>query len=166
MNWHALYILFLSQSEDPRDHEFIRAGLADAARYGLTVRTAAFASALIEIDGREAIEHLTELYLRNPDRRPEELAAIHAALRVHGDEGRPELRPLVVSAYGALLKKQPDLAATARIRSHLRAAAAAEDSTPTAETASMAPMIAIVAGLLLIPLLLAFQGRSKAAQAA
>ena len=110
MEWHALYILFLSRSEDPRDHEFIRDGLADVARYNLATRTAPFATALIEIDGAAAIEKLTELYLRNPDRRPEEFAAIHAALKIHGNEGSPGLRDSIVAAYGQLLERQPSLA--------------------------------------------------------
>ena len=197
MKWHALYILFLSQSDDPRDHEFIRNGLADVARYGLATRAAAFATALIEIDGPAAIERLAELYLGAEKRRPEELAALHAALMTHGNEGQPELLDPIVAAYARLLERNPalapdladdltrwqrfdhaeafsryltdttpDLAATARIRGHLRAAAEATAPGPSAQPARLAPIFVIAGGMLLVPLLLAVNGRSKAAQAA
>lgn len=110
MEWHALYILFLGQSEDPRDRQHIRNELARCAEYKLVTRTAAWATALVEIDGLDGVERLSELYLRNPGRRAEELAAIHAALRVHADEGPPELRERVVVAYGSLLERNPSLA--------------------------------------------------------
>ena len=110
VEWHSLYILFLAQSEDPRDQEFIRQEMADTARFGLSIQTAAWATALIEIDGRDGIQKLSELYLGDADRRPEEITAIHAAFRVHGNNGSVKLRDRVVAAYGKLLKKQPGLA--------------------------------------------------------
>lgn len=111
MEWHALYILFLAQSEDPRDHEFIRGELEDAARYGLSIQTAAWATALIEIDGMAGLQRVRKLYLEKPDRTRKEISAIHAALRVHGDEGKPELRDPIIALYGELLKTHPFIAA-------------------------------------------------------
>ncbi|BCX49645.1 hypothetical protein HAHE_35530 [Haloferula helveola] len=197
MKWHALYILFLGKSDDPRDHEFIRKGVTDSARYGLATRTAAFATALIEIDGPAAIDRLTELYLGESERRPEELAALHATLMTHGNEGTPELRDALVAAYGKLLARAPslapdladdltrwqrydhaeafsallaettpDLTATARIRNHLRASASVSKPSSTIEPGNTTTVLAVAGGLLLIPLLLAFNGRSKQPQAA
>jgi|GEM_PF-421469 len=134
IEWQALYILLLAQHDHPDDHELIHAKVTRNAKWSLTLQTAAWATALIEIDGADGIDRLSELYLGEAEREPEELAAIHAALRVHGNEGRPELREPVVAAYGKLLEHHPSLAAdladdltkwnrfdhTAAFTSHLR----------------------------------------------
>lgn len=186
MEWHALYILFLSQSENQRDHDYIREGLQNAARYNLARRAAPFATALIEIDGDAGIKLLSDLYLSEPGRRPEEIAAIYAALKVHGNEGRPELRDSIVNTYEEILKLSPalapdiaddlthwkrfnhtdalskvlteqslDLAATARIRSHLKAA---QEAVTPAQGKNDSPgplnMLAIIGALLLLPLVM------------
>ena len=110
MEWHALYILMLAQSDHPDDHQLIHDKLERNAHWGFSLQTAAWATALIEIDGPAGIERLSELYLSETEREPVELAAIHAALRVHGDQGSSELRDPVVAAYGRLLERAPALA--------------------------------------------------------
>ncbi|MFN0129307.1 MAG: hypothetical protein ACKV19_21785 [Verrucomicrobiales bacterium] len=110
IEWHALYILLLAQSEDLADRQFIRDQVESNARYSTTLQTAAWATALVEIDGEKGVRRLTELYLDHSNRTPEEFAAIHAALRVHGDQGNTELRNLIVSTYRKLLGTHPALA--------------------------------------------------------
>lgn len=110
IEWQALYILLLAQSDHPADHRMIREKVERNARVGIILQTAAWATALIEIDGTAGIERLSELYLGETEREPEELAAIHAALRVQADKGNPGLRETVVAAYGRLLDRAPALA--------------------------------------------------------
>jgi hypothetical protein len=110
IEWHALYILLLAQSENPTDQQFIRDQLKTNARYSTTLQTAAWATAIVEIDGEQGVQRLSELYLGADSRTPVEYAAIHAALRVHGDQGKPELRDPIVAAYRKLLGSHPPLA--------------------------------------------------------
>jgi hypothetical protein len=110
IEWHSLYILLLARSENPADRELIRDQLESNARYSTTLQTAAWATALIEIDGKKGIGRLSKLYLGDSKRTPEESSAIHAALRVHGDQGKTELRDSIVTAYGELLERHPALA--------------------------------------------------------
>lgn len=110
IEWHALYILLLAQSENPTDQQFIRDQFESNARYSTTLQTSAWATAMVEIDGEKGVQRLSELYLDHSQRTPQEYAAIHAALRVHGDQGNPELRNPIVSAYRELLANHPALA--------------------------------------------------------
>lgn len=196
MEWHALYILLLAQSEHPDDQMLIRERVESGARWAGTMHTAAWATALIEIDGDTGIERLAELFLSGTERSSKELAAIHAALRVHADEGRPELRDPVVALYGKLLERSPglapdladdltkwqrfdhaaafvallkeapqsfDLAATSRIRAHLRAADPVTRSTsrpkPVLEEFSSGAVFALVGGLLILVIAIPWAGR-------
>lgn len=110
IEWHALYILLLSQSDHAADQEFVRKQVESNARYATTLQAAAWATAMIEIDGEKGVRRLSELYLGDSKRTPEESSAIHAALRVHGDQGKTELRDSIVTAYGELLERHPALA--------------------------------------------------------
>ncbi len=109
LEWHALYILFLSQSENPSDHERIRREIAEAADYRLATQTAAWATAFIEIDGPEAVAQLGDWY-GNPKRRPEEWKAVLAALAVQGREADRALQDPIVGLMGRLLAADPSLA--------------------------------------------------------
>lgn len=111
MEWHALYILFLARGGNESDKQRIRDEIAGCAEFGLVTQTAAWATALIEIDGRAGIDRLAELYLGSSNRSPKEITALHAALKVHGDKGPSEPREAVISAYGTLLQKYPAIAA-------------------------------------------------------
>lgn len=108
--WHALYILMLAQTGDPRDHERIRESVRSAQRFGITSQIAAWATAWIEIDGESALEALAGWYLRNPDRKPEEVRAVLAALSVHGTDGHVDLRERIGEAYRELLAIHPAMA--------------------------------------------------------
>ncbi|MEM9018404.1 MAG: hypothetical protein AAGC68_15425, partial [Verrucomicrobiota bacterium] len=55
LEWHALYILFLGKSGHPEDREKIREEMGEAAEFHLTTRTAAWATAFLEIEGANGI---------------------------------------------------------------------------------------------------------------
>ena len=60
--WHALYILFLAQSEVEDDRERIRKSIRSGAEFGLSLQLAAWATAYVEIDEEEAIDFITARY--------------------------------------------------------------------------------------------------------
>jgi len=109
LEWHALYILFLSQSDHPADRERIRDQIADAADFHLAKQTPAWATAFIEIDGVAAVEQLAAWYLE-PTRRPEERQAVLSAITVQGDRAAPALRDAIVGLMDGLLDRDPALA--------------------------------------------------------
>ncbi|MCP4010487.1 MAG: hypothetical protein GY726_13375 [Proteobacteria bacterium] len=63
IEWHALYILLLGVDAKPADEKRIRAAMARRAQFDQTLNLSAWATALIEIDGEEAIEWLEAVYL-------------------------------------------------------------------------------------------------------
>jgi hypothetical protein len=69
----------------------------------------AWATAFIEIEGVGAIEFLEARYFRKP-RRVGELREVVAALSVHGNSGRTELRDRIVAGYEVLLTQMPAMA--------------------------------------------------------
>lgn len=108
--WHSLYILLLAQSEDSADRDLIRDSFASTARFNLSLRLAAWATALIEIQEEEGVAEIEERYFRNATRKPEELQAVLQALSVHGTNGHTHLRDRIVAAYGTLLENHPSMA--------------------------------------------------------
>jgi hypothetical protein len=110
IDWHPLYILLLAQSDAPADRELIRDSFESAARFGSTLRLAAWATALIEIQEEKAVAEIEKLYFRNTARKPEELKAVLQALSVHGTNGHTHLRARIVAAYGTLLENHPSMA--------------------------------------------------------
>lgn len=111
VEWHALYILLLAQSEDARDREFIAESFHSAVRFGSTVQLAAWATAFIELHGAEAIDLIEAEYFHNPSRSAKELVEIAKALSVHGTNGSAALRDRIVVAYGLLLAMNPGMTA-------------------------------------------------------
>lgn len=111
LEWQALYILLLGLSDHPADGELIRERIARSARTSSTFQLAAWATALVELDGTAGIHTLRDLYLGNTSRRTDEIAAIRDALRVQGDAERSNLMDTIVTTYGELMARHPDFAA-------------------------------------------------------
>ena len=109
MDWHALYILLLAQSEDARDREFISEAFRSAARFGSTGQLAAWATAFIELEGAAAIEAIETEYFRNTRHSAKELQEIIKALSVHGTNGSPALRDRIVASYETVVTLSPTL---------------------------------------------------------
>lgn len=109
IEWHALYILLLAQSEDKRDQQFIRESFDSAAKFEITIRLAAWATAYIELDGNEALRKIEELYFGNSGRSETEIRIILQAISLHGTNGDTDLRDRIVESYGSLITHYPSV---------------------------------------------------------
>jgi len=110
LEWQPLYILLLGVDAEPQDQEMIRAAMAIRARIDQPRNLSAWATALIEIDGKEAIDWLEAVYLSAPDRDPDTVLEIVKALSVHGARRQPGLRGRIAESYGVLIQTHPSLA--------------------------------------------------------
>ncbi len=109
MEWHALYILLLAQSEEAEDRVLIESSMRSAARFGTTTRLAAWATAYIEQREAEAIDYIEGEYLSTKQRSKMELQEIAKALSVHGGSGHTHLRDRIVVSYRKLLAREPSM---------------------------------------------------------
>jgi hypothetical protein len=73
----------------------------------LTTNLAAWASALIEIDGMKPVEYLEEHYCQRSDRTLDELGEVFKAFALHGTEDTVELRDRIITACHVLLQTHP-----------------------------------------------------------
>ncbi len=110
IEWHALYILLLGVDAKPADEKRIRAAMARRAQFDQTLNLSAWATALIEIDGEEAIEWLEAVYLGKPGRDPDTVLEIVKALSVHGARGRSGQQRRIAESYERLIQTYPSLA--------------------------------------------------------
>jgi len=110
VEWRALHILLLAQSEDARDKKFIVDAFLSAARNGSSIQLGAWATAFIEVEGARAVEVIETQYHRQAHRRVEELRPIVAALSVHGTSGDAQLRDRIVASYEVLLAQHLSMA--------------------------------------------------------
>ena len=110
IEWHALYILLIALSEDPRDTEFIRDAFLNAARFGTYIRLAAWTTAYLEIEPDEALTAISDAYFSDPDRSQKELHAVVQAISVHGQSGHVHMRDRFVQEYETLLENHPEMA--------------------------------------------------------
>ena len=108
--WHPLYILLLAQGGEPRDHQLIAGKVRSAEESKRTLHLAAWVTAWIEIDPKDALEFVERHYLANGLREAGEIRAISRALSVHGNRGHVHLRDRIVGAYRQILGRQPGLA--------------------------------------------------------
>ena len=111
MEWWALHILLLGQSGDERDRKRIVESVRSAEQLELPLHLGAWVTAYIEIEGEPALEFVESSYLRQ-SRRAEEVRQVAAALSVHGNNGRTELRDRIVAAYRLILERHPAMVAT------------------------------------------------------
>lgn len=111
VEWHALYILLLAQSEDAEDREFISDSFRSAARFGITNRLGAWATAAVELDEDKALGFIEAEYFRNRSRTPEEIKEITSALSVHGTNGHTHLRDRIVAGFKILIANHPSITA-------------------------------------------------------
>lgn len=108
--WAPTYILLLGHRNDPAGRQLIRGAVRAGAIYGAQSNLAAWATALIEIDGPAGISMIAQNYLRASGRSPAELTAIITAFGVHATDGDPALRPLIVAEYHRLAHTNPEVA--------------------------------------------------------
>ena len=109
IEWRPLAILLLAQSPTPEDAQYARESLESAHRLRSTTNLAAWAAAVIEIDGVEAVAYLERHYCQQSDRTPEELRAVFQAFSLHGTEDTGEIRDRIVAAYRVLRETHPTM---------------------------------------------------------
>lgn len=109
LEWRSLAVLMLGESERAEDQARVRETLARKAAQGISLNLAAWATALMAVDGLEGIRRLESLYLSGGGRTPEELDAVVQALSVYG-QATPALRDPVVEAYRRILEARPEIA--------------------------------------------------------
>jgi len=109
LEWQSLAILMLGESSQEQDRRRVRETLAGKARVGNSTHLAAWATALVAVDGSAGIEQLASLYAADPGRGRDELEAVVQALSVHA-KATPELRGPVADAYQLMLQRQPAMA--------------------------------------------------------
>jgi hypothetical protein len=112
-DWAPIHIPFLGLRDDPGDHDFVRRMTKLAASKGIRNNTAAWATALVEIDGMAGVDWLRETYFEDPDRMVEELREVAMAFDVLGRGGNPDLRPALAAALRGLAQDRSELAADA-----------------------------------------------------
>ena len=84
--------------------------MARFAKHDQKPNLAAWATALIEIDGKDAIDQLESDYLSKPGRDPDTVLEIVKALSTHGSRDRPRLRRRIAESYELLIQTYPSLA--------------------------------------------------------
>jgi len=109
LEWQSLAILMLGESSQEQDRRRVRETLAGKARVGSSTNLAAWATALVAVDGSAGIAQLARLYAADPGRGRDELEAVVQALSVHA-KAAPELRGPVADAYRLMLEHQPAMA--------------------------------------------------------
>jgi hypothetical protein len=109
LEWRNLAILMLGESDRDADRTRVRDSLARKARFGSSLNLAAWATALVGVDGVDGIARLESLYLTNNARSDGELKAVIQALAVQAGADAT-LRAPVAEAYRRLLDTHPRLA--------------------------------------------------------
>ena len=109
LEWQRLYILLLGFEAAPEEANLIRERMADLARYDTDFNLSAWATALIEVDGTDAIDWLQRHYLENPGRNSTIVLEAVKAMSVHGSRNPAPLRNRIAEAYAALVQAHPDL---------------------------------------------------------
>jgi hypothetical protein len=108
--WAPVHILLSGRSADPKAHELVRETVRATARDGVQRNLAAWATALVEIDGVRGIDFLALKYTQAPGRSTEELREIVTAFAVHAKDGDASLRPIIISKLHDLVRTRPKLA--------------------------------------------------------
>ena len=110
MRWAPIHILLLGRSDDPGSRELVRGAVEAAASLSSQANLAAWATALVEIDGRRGVDALARAYFGVPTRSDAELKEVVTALGVQGSEGEPSLRPAIMLAFHELANDRPQMA--------------------------------------------------------
>ncbi len=110
LEWQALAILMLGQSEKPEDQARVVRVFETRQQQSSSLNLAAWTTAYIAIEGNAGMDSVESAYLINPNRNKEELTEVIKALSVLGSDD-PALRDRIVSAYASLLRTHPGFVA-------------------------------------------------------
>lgn len=108
--WYPLAILMLAHNANANDREYINNRFSTHVNFGLSMNLSAWATAMIEIEGKKGIVEIEQKYFRSSVRTQEELTAVVAALSEHGSNGHTYLRDQIVQSYSTLLTHHPKMA--------------------------------------------------------
>jgi hypothetical protein len=109
LEWRSLAILMLGESDRPADRARVRDALSQKARFGSSLNLAAWATALLAVDGEDGLRRLRMLYLSDDLREREELEAMVQAVSVY-TAAEPELRDQAAELYRHMLERHPTMA--------------------------------------------------------
>lgn len=84
--------------------------MESSAQFDRTLNLSAWATALIEIDGAEAIDWLEAVYLGAHGRKSDVVLEVVKAFSVHGAPKQSSLRQRIADSYGVLIQSHPSLA--------------------------------------------------------
>jgi len=83
LEWRSLAILMLGESDRQADRLRVRAAVSQKARLRSNLKLAAWATALLALDGEDGMRRLRMLYLADDRREREELEAVIHAVSVY-----------------------------------------------------------------------------------
>jgi hypothetical protein len=109
LEWRNLAILMLGESHRPADRARVREALSQKARFGSSLNLAAWATALLAVDGADGLRRLRMLYLSDDRRGSEELEAVIQAVSVY-TAAEPLLRDQATELYRRMLERYPTMA--------------------------------------------------------
>jgi hypothetical protein len=107
--WHSLAILILGQSDSEIDRGRVLSQLDMSHRHGFSRNLAAWASALIEMDGVNGLHRLQSLFIEDGKASEEQINQLILALSTHGN-ANADLRDPIADAYGRLIRSNPETA--------------------------------------------------------
>ena len=109
LEWRSLAILMLGESDRQADQARVRDALSRKARLGSSLNLAAWATALLAVDGGDGMRRLQMLYLTDDRRGREELEALIQAVSVY-TAAEPVLRDQAAELYRRMLERHPNMA--------------------------------------------------------
>lgn len=107
--WLRFHILMLGLSDNPEDHALIRDKLAVETRLGGGPHLEAWATAYVEIGGADAVTDLVRVWFETPQRKPEAVRAVIAALATQARYGDATLKRPIVAEFANLAQRRPDV---------------------------------------------------------
>jgi hypothetical protein len=105
--WAPVMILLLGTSDDPEDARFVRAAVGRLAASGHDTHLAAWVTALIEVDGVAALDHLQHLF---PDRSEGSVGTFRALSLALGEHAarRDQVGDAALADLARLVETRPE----------------------------------------------------------
>ena len=103
----SLAILMLGLSDAAEDQRVVVQAFQRCRDFSLTHDLASWTAAFIELHGHAALQTIEIDYLLNPRRSEDEVRSVLAALSLHGQGGRTDLRDRIAGLAGSALAVHP-----------------------------------------------------------
>lgn len=110
MEWAPIAIILLGLSADPQDHAFVRRAADLALRSGRSAHLAAWATALIEVDGEAGIDRIVASQFTDPQPSDTDREAAILALATHAARS-DDLGAVLRDTLAGLASSHPGVAA-------------------------------------------------------